>query len=118
MSTVIGHLDWLGGWSDLRIEHGCYYDGTRSVMLVTRTGELLTKASTCLAEYGLAPRGDCFWIKTYSEGEGLADALVAAGVVSRTGRMVRFGVHGAGAEECAFTPDYKEDWPRAAVVEV
>jgi len=45
---------------------------------------------------------DCVWVKDYSENEGTEDALVAAGVVTRTGRFQMSGF--VAFMECRLTP--------------
>ena len=118
MSGIIPVLDWVGHWENVRIEHDRYWDGSREVRLVLEDGELLTTASICLSDYGAPPGEGCFWVKSYSEGTGLADRLSEVGVVAKTGNAIQFGPFNVLAEEVRFTPEYESDWPREAVVEV
>ncbi len=73
---------------------GQYANGSIALRLVVATtGEPLATATLCLPGVELAE--DEVIIKTYSENEGLLDALVAAGIVTPTGRTTATGFHNA-----------------------
>ena len=100
-------MDWLGGWRNLTISRGEYNDGTVSLVLDSLDEGPVATVTVNLGEYGLHPTPGCFWIKNYSEAEGLGDALAAAGVVVPTGRgTVAFGPYDATATEFRLAPEY------------
>lgn len=73
--------------------HKTTYVQTGDVALVGRvhdTGEPAYTASVCIPDD--KPQPGCVWIKTWSENEGILDALLEAGVISETtGRFARTG---------------------------
>ena len=70
-----------------------YGNGTLAVIAESATESNREVLSINLEAYGLVPdSADQFYVKNYSEHEGLADALVAAGVAEKVPhRKVRFG---------------------------
>lgn len=71
---------------------GKYQDGTLAVELY-EDGDL-ERVSTNLGEYahGFTPlKSDEFYVKNYSEHEGMVAALVEAGIAEDTGKQVAFG---------------------------
>lgn len=67
------------------------FGGGLVVELIDETGEPYTRVSTN-CEVQLAH--DEFVFKTYSENDGLLEAMVAAGIVETTGRFVEVGMAG------------------------
>jgi hypothetical protein len=49
----------------------------------------LWTGSVCLPDN--PPQAGCFWVKDYSENEGVAEALIAAGISEPTGRIAKAG---------------------------
>lgn len=66
-------------------------DGSDALILVDHeTSERIAVATTCLAaEHGALPGHAA--LKTYSENEGMLEALTAAGIVEDTGARVKTG---------------------------
>lgn len=69
---------------------GRYSNGSLALSLETLDGEPLATASVNLQEYGLLPPDGHIYVKNYSEGAGLAEALEQAGVAVPVG-VVEFG---------------------------
>jgi hypothetical protein len=107
---VIPRLDAFGEeWRDVQMDKGAYWDGGVAIRLFSSDGELLSIPTVNLKdEYGHSPAPGAFFLKGYTENEGLVDELVRRGVVERTGRRVEFGPYDAFAEECRFVGEYAE----------
>lgn len=105
---VIERLDAFGDrWRNVQMDLGEYWDGSTAIRLFSEDGELLSIPTVNLKDdYGHAPVQGAFFIKGYSEGEGLVDELVKREVVRRTGRRVEYGPYDAFAEECRFVGKY------------
>lgn len=88
----------------LRIVVGTYRDGNLLVRLVEPNGTPFFKASLTFPGLRL-PHGE-FAFKTYSENEGLLDAMLAAGVVAFTGRSVNLPTHAGIVPVCKLLPPY------------
>lgn len=96
------------------LEFGRYRSGELSIEIFLRgvgsalTPELGMKATTAtvaLLEYGHPrPRFGCVWLKTWSENEGIAEALVSGGCVELTGRSTVTG-RGVVAQEAKLTSE-------------
>jgi hypothetical protein len=69
-----------------------YKSGETAIEIIGDDGEQETVATVSLVPYG-APNPGPFglWLKGWSENEGLPEALVAAGIVTLTGRTFRCG---------------------------
>jgi hypothetical protein len=107
---VIDRLDWLEGFSHVWIAMHDYPDSRIGFdLIISNNGhpEMLAKATIHLDAYNYLPDEECFFIKNYSEHEGLGEALVKAGVVERTGRRVAYGPYDASADEYRFAPAYR-----------
>jgi len=65
--------------------------GENAVMLMAPSGERLLVLSVCPHPPTPPAADDEMWIKDWSENEGVADALVKAGVVTLTGRTAPAG---------------------------
>ena len=105
--SVIPFLDFQDGYVAVDIVRGEYANGELSLLLVAADGGPIAHATINLEEVGFAPEPGCFFIKNYSEHEGLGDALIKAGVVQRTHRRVKYGPWDASADEYRFTPEYQ-----------
>jgi len=104
---TINRLEWLGGWDDVVIKVGYYFNGDIGFTLNLQDEDVLSKGTTNLEQYGIRPTPGCFFIKNYSEHVGLGAALVGAGVIVPTGRDdVMFGPWNSTATEYRFTPGY------------
>jgi uncharacterized protein YdgA (DUF945 family) len=79
------------------VEKMQYGDGSLALTFTSLDGEPLSTLSVNLQAYGIvAPEGHVY-VKNYAEDEGLAAALVAAGVASDTGMLAEFGPYGTTA---------------------
>jgi len=76
-----------------------YIDGSLAVTFTAPDGEPLATLSVNLADHGIIAPPDCFYVKNYSEGEGLAAALEIAGVAEYVLplRVAEFGQWGTTA---------------------
>jgi hypothetical protein len=70
------------------IHKTCYSDG--SLAVVFRSNEGNTTLSVNLADYGATPPEDHFFVKNYSEGEGMVEAIEKAGIAEALADF-RFG---------------------------
>ena len=98
---MITSLTWQGGGThqNLTVLTGRYADGSLALQLMDDY-ELVATVSVNLTGYHIEVGPGCFWVRNYSESEGLGQALVMAGVLERTGRSVHFGPFaGTGADE-------------------
>lgn len=73
-------------WPDVAVLTGRYENDDLAVVLTCEDGEPLTRVSVNVPNEHPAP--GCVFIRDYSENAGLADALVAVGVVEPTGRTI------------------------------
>lgn len=111
MRTDIESLSWIGGGSykDLVVECASYADSGGLAVRLNSDEGVVTIVSVNLDMTGYAANPGCFWIKNYSEHEGLGDALIKAGVVFPTDRgTAHFGPFDATANEYHFTPEYDQ----------
>lgn len=94
-----------GGGATGVIEFAEYGNGQTAMLLsCAGTGEPLFKPTVNLEELGAPEPGqDQVWLKTWSENEGVADDLVAAGIVKLTGQQFHVG-HDAYALLADLTP--------------
>ena len=60
------------------IQKAEYRDGTLAVVFSSNEGN--TTLSVNLADYGATPPEDHFFVKNYSEGEGMVEAIEKAGI--------------------------------------
>ena len=68
-----------------------YADGSTAIVLTSPDGEPLMTSTTCLKAYGETPRPGHVFITTWSENEGIYEALLAAGVIGEFIRVVPAG---------------------------
>jgi len=68
-------------WTDepARLVWGSYSNGRPALEFVTMSGEPMARATVNLEEVMLPP--GCTFVKSYSENEGMAEALEQAGIV-------------------------------------
>lgn len=77
--------------SDFGLERARYGNGTLAIRAHETAGGMEV-LSINLEAYGLVPNSDRqFFAKDYSEHEGLPDALVEAGIATKSSEPVRFG---------------------------
>lgn len=81
----------------LKLVSGRYANGRLALMLESpESGEAYCTVTVNIPEEKLTDN-DCFFLKGWSENEGVPEALVAAGVITLTGRTVKTG-HVTAAE--------------------
>lgn len=103
--TIIPSLSFGGhSYSDVEVILGRYGNDTLAVQLYTRDNldwaELLTTVSVNLEAYGIIPtQPDSFYVKSYSENDGLWEALMEAGAIRPTGEIAIFGPYSIVAWE-------------------
>lgn len=74
------------------LKKGRYADGSTALVAYSALGEVLSKCTVCLDEYGEKPRdAEHVFIKDYSENEGMLKALQDAGIVGEVLRTVPCG---------------------------
>ena len=77
---------------DAVLKFAQYVDGTTAVTLFdAEFGEPLATATVCLVDMGERPSEGNVFIKSYSENEGLYEALLAAGVIGEKVNTVNLG---------------------------
>lgn len=82
INVRLGGHDYIG----VEVRFQSYMDPAGGVAVVLeQDGERLTTASSNLAQSGSSPKPGCFFLKNYSENEGLLESLIKAGVVEETG---------------------------------
>lgn len=81
-------LPW-GTERDLEFVLAGHYDTGAPAYALMQEGQPYTTVSVNLQ--GNPPAEGCFWIKDYSEHQGLADALLSAQVILLTGRVTGVG---------------------------
>jgi hypothetical protein len=83
----------LGGtaWPNVTLIRSAYYADPDTIALAANTedGEPLAAFSVNL--HGNPPAHGAIWVKTWSEGEGVAEQLVALGIIELTGRKAAAG---------------------------
>jgi hypothetical protein len=82
-------ITFLGETLDVVFRHYPAAPQNAIVLFHHETGEQWCVASVCLPDYQQA--SDEVYVKNWSENEGLLGALVAAGIVEDTGRMLPTG---------------------------
>lgn len=70
-----------GGKTDSFIEWGRYGNGSTAFRLVDTFGEVMSVPTVNLEEHGMTPPDGEVFIKAYSEGEGMTEALQEAGIL-------------------------------------
>jgi hypothetical protein len=75
-----------------------YPDADPAIYIEAEDGEALATATVNMAAYGIHPEEGNVLIKDYAEGEGMVDALIAAGVIGKPVREHSGGF--AIAQEC------------------
>jgi len=75
---------------------GTYRDGSLAVLFVSTNPDSFSRLplSVNLEAYGMIPADGCFFVKNYSEYEGMADAIVEAGIATKVG-VFEFGPYDA-----------------------
>jgi len=68
-----------------------YADGSTALLLTSPRGEQLMTATTSLAAYGDTPQPGHVFLKTWSENEGIYEALLEAGVIGEFTRVIPAG---------------------------
>lgn len=112
--TMLGKFEapWGEAFQNVAVEVGRYGNGSLAIRLTLPDEEddVLAIPTVNLVEaYGLVPRKGCVFIPSYSENEGMAQALVDVGVVELTGRLVAYGPFDASAQEAKVLPPYLWD---------
>lgn len=87
---------------DAVLKKGRYADGSTALALFdAETGEMLSKATVCMVDYGETPRSEHYvFIKDYGENEGMVNALFAANVIGAPLRSLDAGHAKGGVHEC------------------
>lgn len=93
--------------TEVKVVRGQYLDRTTMLQLFdAETGEAVTRATVCLAAYGLRPEaGNVFVYGDYSEHEGVLHGLQQAGIVGEIVRTISIGGHDAEAFEVVLLLD-------------
>jgi hypothetical protein len=89
-------------------------DNSIAVTLVDNdTGEMITKATVCLSDYGKKPAiGSHIFVKDYAENEGLYQGLLDAGVVGEFVFKHSEGPYKATIYECPLTQESLDECTR------
>ncbi|QGJ90091.1 hypothetical protein HWC80_gp051 [Mycobacterium phage Indlulamithi] len=82
------------------LKSNVYVDGSKMIQVFSAIGEPLLTATVCLEAYGEKPDEGNVFIKTWSENEGVFEALHKAGVIGNAVRMIPVGGHDAQVAEC------------------
>ena len=82
------HKDEVG-----TIREGKYIDGTLAVSFLSSSDEGAFVLSVNLADHGHHAPENHFWVKNYSEGEGMAKAIQEAGIATPVRVTPPFGPH-------------------------
>lgn len=119
MGLKIGHLDYFEGPFDTYanvdvVAIGTYADGSVVFELqLPAEGDILATPTVYLGpDYGLYAKSGWTFVKNYSEGEGMVDALVKAGIVE-AGDTVTFGPFDTTATEVRLTESYSDALTKA-----
>jgi len=83
------------------IDTRTYQDGSLAVALVEPNGYEYMLLSVNIKGYGITPAKDCFFVKDYSEHQGLAEALENTGFFKITKHM-QLGQYNALFKEVQF----------------
>ncbi len=76
------------------IKFASYGSGEIAILIVNTCGERECVATVALVGQGAPHPGEnCVWLKDWSENEGIADALVKAGIVTLTGKTYAASRH-------------------------
>ena len=89
------------------IKFAWYANGVQAIQLVdAHDGSAIATASVNLEEFGKrGPLGRYTWIKTWSENEGILQALVDAGIVRATGETFEVNQYGSLAVLVEILPE-------------
>lgn len=82
------------------IDIACYMDGSPAWVLKSEFGEPLARATVCMMDFNREPDAGCIFVKDYSENEGMAQALVEAGLVEPPHEYIDAGLAVAGVAHC------------------
>jgi hypothetical protein len=89
MALIVGPSGYSRGGI---IEFGRYQSGEIAIQIFGPDGEPEATATVSLVPYGAPEPGErSIYIKTWSENEGMSEALVKAGIVILTGKAVPTG---------------------------
>ncbi len=80
--------------SELSVRTESYLHGGLAVQLIDES-DGLDYATVSINVEGVRLADDEFVFKTYSENDGLLEAMVHAGIVEKTGRVVEVGMAGS-----------------------
>lgn len=83
---------------------GQYENGTPRLALFSDVGEPLSVPTVALP--GASPRPGHIFVRTYSQGAGMVEGMIEAGVIEKPVRWLRAGYEVNGIAECPLTPDY------------
>lgn len=78
---------------------------TALTLLIPETGECLAIPTVNLEDFGMVPKENNVFIKAYSEGVGMYEALRDAGVVKPDAREFTFGPYNAKCFEAVLTDE-------------
>jgi hypothetical protein len=81
----------------VRVSFGAYGNGAPAVQLFTEEGELVSVVTVNL---GVRPREGCIFVKNYSEGEGMVQGLLQAGIITEVLGSYDVGFAVNGVYEC------------------
>lgn len=82
ITTKYGHYEHVSLTSP-----GRYGDGTPAYVLIGSPDGYPEEIARITVAMQLKPAEGCFWVKTWSENEGLLEELERLGLVERTGRF-------------------------------
>lgn len=82
---------------------GLYIDASTCIKILSADGRPMATATVCLIEYGHTPKLWNVFIKSWSENEGMLEALQKAGIIGEVVREVPAGY--ATAYECPLLKD-------------
>ena len=85
-STIVKFRDW---WCDIVFDWYAVNSRISIELVDHEDGQTVAHATVNMPEYDLPPNEVI--IKNYSEGEGMLDALVDAGLIKATGNMIQTG---------------------------
>lgn len=95
---------WRTKFSDheddpVTVREGRYGNGSTALQVFSAVGELLCTPTVNLGAYGMHPQSGNVFIKTYSENEGVLEALQVAGIVGDVIKRFTVGYVEDGAAE-------------------
>jgi len=106
MTIVIPKVTlWGQNLKCVEVDISTYRDGTLAMGLFTLNGDDLATVTVNLAAYDLVPAEGAMFIKDYSEGEGVANALRSVGLIVFTGRREYVGPYGVQVIEVRLAED-------------